>query len=132
MLKWRSIIPPPAPSACTRKCICIPAASHVMNFVVLSAALSSALCNLYFTARLLFSLSRSGCAPVFLGKLSKKGMPVAAVLASSVGLAVALGLSQVFKEPAFVVLIGAGFFGGPFIWLITLAPHLAFHFRVTQ
>ena len=110
----------------------IPAASHVMNFVVLSAALSSALCNLYFTARLLFSLSRSGCAPVFLGKLSKKGMPVAAVLASSVGMAVALVLSQIFKETAFVFLIGVAFFGGPFIWLMTLATHIAFRLRVAK
>src|SRR5204862_5330607 len=38
----------------------IPAASHIMNFVVLTAALSSAVANLYFAARLAFSLSRGG------------------------------------------------------------------------
>jgi AAT family amino acid transporter len=110
----------------------IPAASHVMNFVVLSAALSSALCNLYFTARLLFSLARGGFAPALLGKLSKKGMPVAAVLASSIGMAVALVLSQIFKETAFVFLIGVAFFGGPFIWLMTLATHIAFRLKVAR
>ena len=110
----------------------IPAASHVMNFVVLSAALSSALCNLYFTARMLFSLARGGFAPARLGKLSKKGMPVAAVLASSVGMVVALVLSQIFKETAFVFLIGVAFFGGPFIWIMTLATHIAFRFRMAK
>ena len=100
--------------------------------VVLSAALSSALCNLYFTARLLFSLSRSGFAPPLLGKLSKKGMPVAAVLTSSIGMAVALVLSQIFKETAFVFLIGVAFFGGPFIWLMTLATHIAFRLRIAK
>ena len=110
----------------------IPAASHVMNFVVLSAALSSALCNLYFTARMLFSLSRSGFAPPLLGKLSKKGMPVAAVLASSIGMVLALVLSQMFKETAFIFLIGVAFFGGPFIWLMTLATHVAFRRRMAQ
>jgi L-asparagine transporter-like permease len=110
----------------------IPAASHVMNFVVLSAALSSALCNLYFTARLLFSLARGGFAPAVLGKLGKKGMPVAAVLASSIGLAVALVLSQMFKQTAFIFLIGVAFFGGPFIWLMTLATHIAFRLRVAK
>ena len=110
----------------------IPAASHIMNFVVLSAALSSALCNLYFTARLLFSLSRSGFATPLLGKLSKKGMPVAAVLASSVGMAVALVLSEIFKETAFVFLIGVAFFGGPFIWLMTLVTHIAFRRRMAR
>jgi amino acid transporter, AAT family len=107
----------------------IPAASHIMNFVVLSAALSSALCNLYFTARMLFSLSRSGFAPALLGKLSKSGMPVPAVLASSIGMMLALVLSQLFKQTAFVFLIGVAFFGGPFIWLMTLATHIAFRLR---
>lgn len=110
----------------------IPAASHVMNFVVLSAALSSALCNLYFTARMLFSLSRSGFAPTFLGKLNKRGMPVAAVLASSIGMAVALVLAQLFQDTAFVFLIGVAFFGGPFIWLMTLITHIGFRRRMAQ
>lgn len=110
----------------------IPAASHIMNFVVLSAALSSALCNLYFTARLLFSLARGGFAPAGLGKLSKKGMPVAAVLTSSVGMAVALVLARIFQETAFLFLIGVAFFGGPFIWLMTLATHIAFRLRIAK
>jgi L-asparagine transporter-like permease len=110
----------------------IPAASHVMNFVVLSAALSSALCNLYFTARMLFSLARGGFAPALLGKLSKNGMPVAAVLASSVGMALALVLAQIFERTAFVFLIGVAFFGGPFIWLMTLATHIAFRLRIVK
>ncbi|HEY6129107.1 MAG TPA: amino acid permease [Candidatus Acidoferrum sp.] len=110
----------------------IPAASHIMNFVVLSAALSSALCNLYFTARLLFSLARGGFAPAGLGKLSKKGMPVAAVLTSSIGMAVALVLARIFQETAFLFLIGVAFFGGPFIWLMTLVTHVAFRLRVAK
>jgi amino acid transporter, AAT family len=110
----------------------IPAASHIMNFVVLTAALSSALCNLYFTARLLFSLARGGFAPARLGKLSKLGMPVAAVLASSLGLVVALVLSARYKQTAFVFLIGVAFFGGPFIWLMTLLTHIAFRRRLAR
>ncbi|HME11830.1 MAG TPA: amino acid permease [Candidatus Acidoferrum sp.] len=104
----------------------IPAAGHVMNFVVLTAALSSAMCNLYFTARMLFSLSRGGYAPVFLGRLSKRGMPVFSVLASGMGLVAALLLSHFYEKSAFVFMIGVAFFGGPFAWLITLLTHLAF------
>jgi AAT family amino acid transporter len=104
----------------------IPAAGHIMNFVVLSAALSAATCNVYFTSRLLFSLARGGYAPSRLGRLNKRGMPVAAVLVSSVGMVAALVLSQLFKNTAFVFMIGVAFFGGPFIWIMTLATHLAF------
>src|SRR6266481_7477552 len=59
----------------------IPAAAEVMNFVVLTAALSSVNCNLYLTSRMLFSLSRGGYAPAALGRLSKRGAPVTALLA---------------------------------------------------
>jgi AAT family amino acid transporter len=111
----------------------IPAASHVMNFVVLTAALSSALCNLYFAARLLFSLSRGGYAPSLFGRLSSRGMPVAAVLISSVGMATAMVLAQFFQETAaFLILIGAAFFGGPFLWLMILFTHLAFRRAVKR
>jgi L-asparagine transporter-like permease len=92
----------------------IPAAGHVMNFVVLTAALSAATVNVYFTSRLLFSLARGGYAPALLGRLSKRGMPVSAVLVSSVGMAAALA-----------------FFGGPFVWIMTLATHIAFR-QATQ
>jgi amino acid transporter, AAT family len=104
----------------------IPAAGHIMNFVVLTAALSAATCNVYFASRLLFSLSRGGYAPARLGRLNKRGMPVAAVLASSVGMVAALVLSRLFKNTAFVFMIGVAFFGGPFIWAMTLVTHLAF------
>jgi L-asparagine transporter-like permease len=97
-----------------------------MNFVVLTAALSSAMCNLYFTARLLFSLARGGYAPAPLGKLSKRGMPVAAVMASGVGLLIAFFLSHFFEATAFVFMIGVAFFGGPFVWIMILVTHLAF------
>jgi L-asparagine transporter-like permease len=104
----------------------IPAAGHVMNFVVLTAALSSAMCNLYFTSRLLFSLARGGYAPRALGRLSKRGMPRPAVLASSAGMVAAIFLSHYLEATAFVFMIGLAFFGGPFIWIMILLTHLAF------
>jgi AAT family amino acid transporter len=104
----------------------IPAAGHVMNFVVLTAALSSATCNLYFASRMLFSLSRGGYAPAALGRLSKRDMPVCAVLASSVGMAAALVLSHFSQNSAFVFMIGVAFFAAPFVWITILTTHLAF------
>lgn len=126
IVPWEQIGLDKSPFVTVFEKVGIPAASHMMNFVVLTAALSSGLCNLYFTARMLFSLSRGGYAPAALGKLSKRGMPVAAVLASSVGMIAAIVLSGIFKGSAFLFLIGVAFFGGPFIWIVTLAAHLGF------
>ncbi len=104
----------------------IPAASHIMNFVVLTAALSSAVANLYFAARLAFSLARGGYLPALLGRLSRKNMPVVAVLASAGGMAAALVLSKYYKDSLFVYMIGLSTFGALFAWLMTLLTHLAF------
>jgi amino acid transporter, AAT family len=104
----------------------IPAASHIMNLVVLTAALSSAVANLYFGARLAFSLARGGYLPSALGRLSGKGMPVTAVLVSAGGMVAALALSEYFKESLFVFMIGLSTFGALFAWLMTLLTHLAF------
>jgi L-asparagine transporter-like permease len=104
----------------------IPAASHIMNFVVLTAALSSAVANLYFGARLAFSLARGGYLPAILGRLSSKGMPVVAVLTSAGGMAAALVLSEHYKSSLFVFMVGLSTFGALFAWLMTLLTHLAF------
>jgi len=126
IVPWNQIDMGQSPFVRVFQTVGIPAAGHVMNFVVLTAALSSATVNLYFTSRMLFSLARGGYAPAKLGSLSKKGMPVAAVLASSVGMAAALVLSRLFEGKAFGFLIGVAFFGGPFVWIMTLITHLAF------
>jgi len=104
----------------------VPAAAHVINFVVLTAALSSMNCNLYVTARLLFSLSRGGYAPASLGRIRPNGTPLNALLASSAGLAVATAAAVVVPERAYAYLFGIALFGGLFAWLIIFVTHLAF------
>ena len=110
----------------------ISAAAEVMNFIVLTAALSSVNCNLYLTARMLFSLSRGGYAPKSLGRLSTRGVPVAALLASSLGMVAALFLEHWFQASAYVYMLGAAFFGGLFVWLMIFVTHLAFRARTSK
>jgi L-asparagine transporter-like permease len=110
----------------------IPAAAGVMNFVVLTAALSSVNCNLYLTSRMLFSLARGSYAPSRLGRLSKRGTPVAALLVSSAGMIASLFLEHWFQATAYLYMLGAAFFGGIFVWLMIFVTHLAFRRRTAQ
>jgi amino acid transporter, AAT family len=104
----------------------IPAAAGVMNFVVLTAALSSVNTNLYNCTRMLFSLSRGGYAPHLFGRLSKRGTPLAALVASSLGMVAALILELYFKESAYLQMLGAAFLGGLFAWIMIFVTHLVF------
>ena len=110
----------------------IPAAAGIMNFVVLTAALSSVNCNLYLTARMLFSLARGGYAPAVLGRLSNRGTPVVALLVSSVGMVAALFLERRYSATAYVYMLGSAFFGGIFVWLMIFVTHLAFRRRTAK
>ncbi len=104
----------------------IPAAAHIVNFVVLTAALSSMNCNLYMCTRMIFSLARGGYAPAVLGRVSQKGTPFPALLSSAGGLAVALLLSILLPKGAYVYLFGISLFGALFAWVLIFMTHLQF------
>jgi amino acid transporter, AAT family len=110
----------------------IPAAAGVMNFVVLTAALSSVNCNLYLMSRMLFSLSRGGYAPAALGRLSARGTPDAALLVSSIGMFAALFVDHRFHARAYVYMLGSAFLGGIFVWQMIFVTHLLFRRRTAK
>ncbi|QDR35951.1 amino acid permease, partial [Pseudomonas aeruginosa] len=78
-----------SPFVTVMQAIGLPGATGVMNFVVLVAALSAMNSQLYITTRMMFSLSRAGHAPKGLGELSRQGVPLNALLLSSVGIPLA-------------------------------------------
>jgi amino acid transporter, AAT family len=109
----------------------IPAASHIMTFVILTAALSGANATLYAASRILFSLARTGWAPAILGELSASGSPKLALLASSYGIVVALALEKWAPKSAFVSILGAALVGLLLSVLVSLAAHVSFRQRVS-
>jgi L-asparagine transporter-like permease len=104
----------------------IPAAAHVVNFVVLTAALSSMNTNLYLVARMVFSLARAGYAPAAFGRVNRQGTPLPALLASAGGLAGATALAVWNPKNAYVTLFGVSLFGGLYAWLMIFLTHLRF------
>jgi len=100
-------------------------AAGIMNFVVISAALSSMNTNIYLCSRMLFSLSRGRYAPQRLGTLSRKGSPVAAILISGACVFVAAGVS-IFTPNAYAYLLGVALFAAILVWMFILVSHISF------
>lgn len=75
----------------------IPYAADVMNFVILMALLSVANSGLYATTRMLYSLSHNGMASPLFGRVTKKGVPLNALILS-MGFAALSLLSYRFAE----------------------------------
>ena len=104
----------------------VPGAGHLMNFAVLTAALSAANAALYSASRTLFALARNGWAPAPLGRLNRAGSPTLAVLTSSFAILVALVLERWAPAQAFVSILNAALFGLLLSWLVSLAAHVRF------
>jgi len=100
-------------------------AAGIMNFVVISAALSSMNTNVYLCSRMLFSLSRGRYAPQFLGRLSKNGSPVAAILTSGACILITAAVSIITPD-AYNYLLGVALFAAILVWMMILVSHLSF------
>ena len=110
----------------------VPFAAAIMNFVVLTAALSSVNTNLYLSTRMLFSLGREGYAPEWMGKVSGNGVPHRALLASTGGIVAAILLAVFAPKNAFLMLYGTAVAGMFFVWLVILNSHLRFRKTVAR
>jgi amino acid transporter, AAT family len=126
VMPWNHAGVTESPFVTTFRIVNIPRASGVMNFVVLSAALSGANAALYAGSRMIFSLARTGWAPARLGQLNHAGSPQFAVLVSASGILFALALVLWAPGNAFRYMVGAAFTGMILSWLVSLAAHVRF------
>ena len=104
----------------------IAGAASVVNFVILIAALSAMNSQLYITTRMLFSLSRAGFAPRRLSALTRRGVPIAALLVSTIGIGFAAILNARYHDRSFLLMLAISMFGPMFTWLMIFVTHLAF------
>jgi len=103
----------------------IPFAGGIMNFVVVSAALSAVNTNLYLSTRMLFSLARGGYVPLRLGVVDHRGVPLAALAGSSLGMLGAIALAAAGQR-AFLLLYGTAVAAVLVTWMVILITHLRF------
>jgi AAT family amino acid transporter len=126
IVPWNQLGVSESPFVSVLRMVGVPGSADLMNFVVLTAALSSSNANLYLVSRTLFSLSRGGLMPKAMGAVNARGVPVNALLLAAIGLAMAVVVQMVLKESAYVWFIGVALFGALLVWSMIFATHLAF------
>lgn len=72
---WNQIGGIGSPFVLTFAKVGIVAAAGIINFVVLTAAMSSCNSGIYSAGRMLYTLAKNGQAPKFFGEVSKSGIP---------------------------------------------------------
>jgi GABA permease len=84
-----------------------PAAAQIMNAVVLTAVLSALNSGLFASSRMLFALTRRGDAPRGLAGLSRRGVPVRAILLGTVFGYGAVVMSYVSPDTVFPFIVNS-------------------------
>ncbi|MEG0196401.1 MAG: amino acid permease [Acinetobacter sp.] len=104
----------------------------ILNFVVLTAAISVYNGTSYGTSRMLLGLSEQGNAPRFLSKINQRGIPYTAILTSAVVTLICVILNYMFPEKAFKLLMSLVVSAIVINWMVLSLTHLKFKQRMLQ
>ena len=110
----------------------ITAAAGIINFVVLTAALSGANSGIYSSSRMLFKLSHDGEAPKTFGHISKRIVPNHAIYGITGGILIGFILNVILSmvnktmSELFVVVYSSSVLPGMVAWFVILLAELRF------
>nr|WP_260858120.1 amino acid permease [Bacillus sp. FJAT-22090] len=101
-------------------------AAGIINFVVLTAALSSCNSGIFSTGRMLFNLAEQKQASASFQKISGTGVPSRAILFSALLLVIGVILNYLVPEKVFIWVTSISTFGAVWTWGIILLSQLKF------
>ena len=104
----------------------ITAAAGIINFVVITAAMSGCNSGIYSAGRMLYTLGVNGQGPKFFAKVSHNGVPLFGTIGVLVGLAIGVVLSYIAPENLFVYVYSASVLPGMIPWFVILISQIQF------
>jgi amino acid transporter, AAT family len=110
----------------------IPAAAGVVNFVVLTAALSSCNSGIFSTGRMLYTLAGYRQAPAVLGKVSRQKVPALGMTVSFAVMLVGVVINYFIPERAFTYVTSVATVCGLFVWGMIVFAHLNYRRYVNE
>jgi GABA permease len=130
LLPWNSATVAKSPYVAVIELFGIPGAGTIMDVVVLTSVLSCLNSGLYTASRMLFSLSKRGDAPRSWTRISRRGVPASAVLASTVVGFVTVGLNYIAPDTVFLFLVNTSGAIALFVWLVIATSQLILRRRM--
>jgi AAT family amino acid transporter len=130
VVKWTEFAAGVSPFVKAFAVIGIPAGAGIVNFVVLTAALSSCNSGMYSTGRMLRTLADSGEAPQAFNKLSVTRTPALAITVSVLFMGIGVVLNYVVPEKAFGYVVSVATAAGIWTWLMILVSHVRYRREV--
>lgn len=123
---WDKITTTASPFVQVFSGIGIKGAAGILNFVVLTAALSATNSCLFSTSRTLYSLSLKGNAPKKFNIIGKNGVPLWALIFSAAALLVIVILNFFIPSDVFGIIATVSTINFIIIWMILIFCHLLY------
>lgn len=129
---WNKLDSIGSPFVTTFAKVGITAAASVINFVVLTAALSGANSGIYSSSRMLYKLAHEGEAPKTFGYVSKRIVPSHAIIGITSGIFVGFMLNVLAQflnkslANVFVIVFSSSVLPGMVAWFVILLAELRF------
>jgi len=131
LVPWNALDPAASPFVTVFSALGLPAAQHVVNLVVLTAALSAMNSITYASARLMYGLARQGQAPrAFARTGTGAGVPLLPVLVVLGALLVGLVAFLLIPDALFLMVASIASFATVATWVFILVAHLAMRRRL--
>ena len=102
------------------------AAASVMNAVILTAILSAGNSGLYASTRMLWALAEGGKAPRFLARVNRRGVPMNAMIATTLVGGASFLTTFLGDGEAYVWLVSASGLAGFIVWMGIAWSHYRF------
>ncbi|CPY71269.1 Putative amino acid permease [Mycobacteroides abscessus] len=103
-----------------------------MNFILLTAALSSCNSGIYSTGRMVRSLAQRGDAPAGLQALSSRHVPMLAICFSALAMGIGVFVNWLSPDKAFAYITSVSTIGIIFVWGSILVSHMIYRKRVAD
>ncbi|WP_144510425.1 amino acid permease [Bacillus sp. FJAT-22090] len=104
----------------------ITAAAGLINFVVITAAMSGCNSGIFSAGRMLYTLALNGQAPKVFTKVSRNGVPLYCTIAVLIGLAIGVVLNFLAPPKLFLYVYSASVLPGMIPWFALLISELKF------
>lgn len=126
---WNQLDADSSPFVTTFARLGIPSAAGLINFVVITAALSSFNSTTFSGSRMLHSLARKGQAPAALGRVNAQGVPMRGVLVTMVFLLLGVLMNYLVPKHIFGMMMSILAFNTVWTWGMVLVAHWRFRRR---
>jgi GABA permease len=107
LVPWNDAVRMSRPYVSVMEVLRIPAAATLMSLVILTAVLSALNSGLFASSRMLMALAGRGDAPAAASRLDRRGVPVAAILASTAFGYVTVVMSYLSPDRIFAFLVNS-------------------------